>query len=753
MIGQTVSHYKVLEKLGEGGMGIVYKAEDTKLKRIVALKFLPPELTRDPEVKERFIHEAQAASTLDHPNICTIYEIGQTDDGQLFIAMARYEGETLKLRIVNGQSRPERLPDEGRIGQAGSRGMRIDEAVDTTIQVAQGLQKAHEKGIVHRDIKPANIIITNDGVAKILDFGLAKLAGGAKLTKTGSTVGTAAYMSPEQARGLDVDHRTDIWSLGIVLFEMLTGKLPFRGEHDAARLYSIVHEEPQPISSFRSDLPPDLELSITKMLQKEPGARFQDMRELLSQLGTMKKHETESAKALPSIAVLPFVNMSPDPENEYFSDGLSEEIISALSKLGSLHVTARTSAFRFRGNDLDMREIGRQLNVSNVLEGSVRRAGNRLRITAQLINVADGYHLWSERYDRELRDVFAIQDEISLAIVDKLKVRLLGEDKARLAKRYTENFEVYDLYLKGRYELSTLTKKGIERSLEYFQQAIQKDPNYALAYVGVASVYNALAITGQFSSNETMPKAKTELLKALKLDDSLAEAHAWLGELYLQYEWDWSSAEREFKLAIELKPNSPEAHQFYADYLIVTGSMEQASIEIERARDLDPLSTIPNTILAYRLFVLRQFDQVIEHCRKMLKTEPSFLLQVHLWRSLRQQNRHSEALVECKKLFTLFISREVAEAMERPDAESGYKSAMRAAAKKLVELSTQRYISPYLIATLFAHAEDDNETLQWFEKAHEERDQIFYSIGVDPDWDRVRSHPRFTTLLTKVGRV
>jgi Tfp pilus assembly protein PilF len=335
--------------------------------------------------------------------------------------------------------------------------------------------------------------------------------------------------------------------------------------------------------------------------------------------------------------------------------------------------------------------------------------------------------------------------------VDKLKVRLLREDKARLAKRYTESFEVYDLYLKGRYYLSTLTEEGIKRSLDYFQQAIQKDSNYALAYVGVASVYNALALVGQFSSSETMPKAKSQLLKALTLDDSLAEAHAWLGEVHLQYEWDWSSAERDFKRAIELKPNSPEAHQFYADYLIVKGSTEQASIEIARARELDPLSTIPNTILAYQLYALRKFDQVIEHCRKMLKTEPSFLLQLHLWRALRQQNRLSEALVECKKLFTVFISREVGEVMERVNAESGYKSAMRAAAKKLVELSTQRYIQPYLIATLFAHAEDDNESLQWLEKAHAERDMVFYSIGVDPDWDRVRSHPRFTALLEKVG--
>jgi len=368
-----------------------------------------------------------------------------------------------------------------------------------------------------------------------------------------------------------------------------------------------------------------------------------------------------------------------------------------------------------------------------------------------LINVADGYHLWSERYDREPEDVFVIQGEISLEIVNKLKVKLLGDDKAKLSKRYTKNFEVYDLYLKGRHYLNTVTEEGIRKSLVYFQQVIKKDPSFALAYVGVASVYNALAVVGLVPSYEAMPKAKSELLKALELDDSLAEAHAWLGTLYLQYEWNWSSAEREIKRAIELKPNSPEAHQFYADYLIVTGSMEQASIEIERARDLDPLSTIPNTILAYQLFVSRRYDKVIEHCRKMLKTEQSFLLQLHLWRALRKKNMLDEAFVECKKLFTLFVNREVAEVMECSYAKSGYKCAMRMGAQKLVEQSKVRYVSPYLIATLFTHAEDDNETLQWLEKAYEDRDQIVYSMGVDPDWDRVRSNPRFMVLLKKIG--
>ncbi len=498
---------------------------------------------------------------------------------------------------------------------------------------------------------------------------------------------------------------------------------------------------------------------VQTSLQKKPGKRDQNMNELLTRLQLMQKkletgsvkHHSKPEKSLPSIAVLPFVNMSPDPENEYFSDGLAEELINALSKLEELQVTARTSAFRFRGKDIDIREIGEQLNVSTVLEGSVRKAGNRLRITAQLISVADGYHIWSERYDREMQDVFAIQDEISLTIVDKLKIALLGDDKARLVKRYTDNFEVYDLYLKGRYYLNTLTQEGIQRSLDYFQQAIQKDPGYALAYVGVASVYIVLAVVGQLPSGETMPRAKSELLKALELDDSLAEIHAWLGEIYLQYDWEWASAEREFKRAIELKPNSPEAHQFYADYLIVTGRIAQASVEVERARDLDPLSTIPNTLLAFKLFQSHQFDQAIEHCRKILKTEPSFLLQLHLWRSLYQKNRLEEAFVECKKLFMLIGNSEVADIMERGYDESGFKHAMRMGAQKLAKQSQVQYVSSYMIADLFAHAEDDAETLKWLEKAYEERDQRIYSMGADPGWDRVCSNPRFKTLLRKIG--
>ncbi|MFQ5640839.1 MAG: protein kinase, partial [bacterium] len=420
MIGKTISHYKIIEKLGGGGMGVVYKAKDTKLKRTVALKFLPPDLTRDAEAKERFMLEAQAASALDHPNICTIYEIDETEDGQLFIAMACYDGETLKQKVAGGK-------------------LQVASAMDISCQIAQGMAKAHEQGIVHRDIKPANLMVTSDGIVKILDFGLAKLTGVTQLTKTGTTLGTVAYMSPEQAQGVTMDHRTDIWSLGVVLYEMVSGELPFRGEYEQAVIYSILNEEPEQTT----EIPANLQQIVAKALAKEPEDRYQQMDEILTDLSALKKElESESTKEAvgkekqaPSIAVLPFVDMSPEKDQEYFCDGMAEELIDALTKLEGLKVASRTSAFQFKGKEISIKKIGKELEVNQVLEGSVRKAGNRLRITAQLINVADGYHLWSEKYDRELEDVFAIQDDIAETIVNTLKVKLVGEKEVPLIKR------------------------------------------------------------------------------------------------------------------------------------------------------------------------------------------------------------------------------------------------------------------------------------------------------------------------------
>lgn len=401
LIGKTFSHYKIIEKIGEGGMGVVYKAEDTKLKRTAALKFLRPDLTRDTEAKERFIQEAQAAAALDHPNICTVYEIDETE-GHTCIAMAYVEGRSLKEKMAAG-------PFEW------------DEALGVISQVAEGLRAAHKKGITHRDIKPANIMLTEEGLAKIMDFGLAKLSWGADLTKTATVMGTVAYMSPEQARGEKVDQRTDLWSLGCVLYEMLAGQRPFRDVHDQATIYSILNEEPEPISRFRKDLPADAEKILEMCLRKDPQDRYGDMEALLSDLKpAARMDKTQTMRSLPrqeeppSVAVLPFVNMSADPEQDYFCDGLAEELINSLTKLKDIRVVARTSAFVFKGKAIDVREIGRKLNVEKVLEGSVRKSGNKLRITAQLINVADGYHLWSEKFDREMEDIFAIQDEISI---------------------------------------------------------------------------------------------------------------------------------------------------------------------------------------------------------------------------------------------------------------------------------------------------------------------------------------------------
>jgi serine/threonine protein kinase len=425
--GTVVSHYKIIEKIGAGGMGVVYKAEDTRLKRLVALKFLPADLTRDSGAKERFTREAQAASALDHNNICTIYEIDETDDGQMFIAMACYEGETMREKIKRDH-------------------LRVEEALDMAIQVAQGLAKAHEKRITHRDIKPANIMVTGDGVVKIMDFGLAKLTGQSGLTRAGTTVGTVAYMSPEQLRGGEIDYKSDIWSLGVVLYEMLTGELPFRGEGDQATIYSILNKEPQPVASIRRDIPGELESVVSRALTKNPESRYENMRDFLVDLRKAREElevdvseRLSESKAKPSIAVLPFIDMSPQKDQEYFCDGMAEELINTLANLEGLQVASRTSAFQFKDKGHDIREVGRRLKVQSVLEGSVRKAGDRLRITAQLVSVADGYHLWSEKYDREMEDIFAIQDEISLAIVDNLKLKLLRQEKARLVKRFTED--------------------------------------------------------------------------------------------------------------------------------------------------------------------------------------------------------------------------------------------------------------------------------------------------------------------------
>jgi len=743
MIGRTISHYRVLDKLGEGGMGVVYKAEDTKLKRTVALKFLPPEFTRDPAAKERFIQEARAASALDHPNICTIHEVSETEDGQTFIAMACYEGVMLKRKIEHGA-------------------MGLDEVIRIAIQLAEGLAKAHAQGIVHRDIKPANVIITNDGVAKILDFGLATLAGQVRLTKSGSPVGTVAYMSPEQARGDSVDCRTDIWSLGVLIYEMLTGHLPFRSQYEQAQVYSILNEEPAPVSTLRHDIPRQLEQLVAKAMTKNPDQRYKSAGEILNELrGIAEKlrlaESEESGEARhigPSIAVLPFRDMSPQGDQDYFCEGMAEELINALTQIEGLRVVARTSAFQFKGKNLDVREIGGQLGVSTVLEGSVRKAGNRIRVTAQLVSVADGYHLWSEKYDREMEDIFSIQDEISLAIVNKLKVRLLGEEKHKLLKRYTKNLDAYNLYLQGRWFWNKRTGEGLKKAIEYFSQAIERDPLYALAYSGMADSWNALPSFGSLSPQETYPRAKDAAVKALEIDDTLAEAHASLGQIKTEYEWDWAGAEVELKRAIELNPAYASAHQWYCALLTDLGRFEEAIEEGKRAVELDPLSLIISLDFAQTLGISGQQDAAVQIVQRIIEMDPTFPY-VHFFLGMGhfRKSMYEEALTEFRKEQEVFTGLKVMvkQWVGITYARMGKRDKAQEVLDELLEESSRVYIPSSSIARLYAELHENERSFQWLERAYEEHDMWLRYIGVVLFPEAFRSDPRFKAFLKKMG--
>jgi serine/threonine protein kinase len=563
VIGRTISHYRIVEKLGGGGMGVVYKAEDTRLDRFVALKFLPEELAHDRQAMERFRREAKAASALNHPNICTIYEIDE-QNGMAFIAMEYLDGVTLEHLI-------------------GGRPVELDRLLEISSETADALAAAHSKNIIHRDIKPGNIFVTGSRHAKVLDFGLAKMAtpgdkdsetAALTLTQAGMAMGTLPYMSPEQLRGQRVDHHTDIFSMGAVLYEMATGQRPFVGETSMELSSSILRDTPKAVTELRAQLPSGLQRIVERCLAKEPTERYASARELRDavervrrDLSSGSRNVSAPASGEASIAVLPFTNMSADPENEFFADGITEEIINALTKIEELRVAARTSAFFFKGKHVDLRIVGERLNVKTVLEGSVRKVGSRVRIMAQLISVADGYHLWSERYDRELKDIFEVQDEIAGAIADRLKVALKGGQQPS-AKAGTSNLEAYQLYLKGR---ALLYRRGLDirRAANCFDSAVALDPQYALAWAGLGDARTMLGLYGLERPQVIMPRAKEAAIRAVALDPMLAEAHCSLACISLLHDWDRDKAEVGFLRARELNPRYLQNLGWFALFYLV----------------------------------------------------------------------------------------------------------------------------------------------------------------------------------------
>jgi serine/threonine protein kinase/tetratricopeptide (TPR) repeat protein len=783
MIGQTILHYKILEKLGEGGMGVVYKAEDTKLERTVAIKFLPRHIAGNTEERERFKIEAKAAASLSHSNVGHIYAIEEVDS-DMFIVMEYIDGQELKEKIQSGP-----LP--------------LDKAIDIAIRIGEGLQAAHEKDIVHRDIKSSNIMMTEKGQVKIMDFGLAKVRGVAKVTKEGTTLGTITYMSPEQARGEQVDHRTDIWSLGVIIYEMVSGQLPFKGDYEQAVIYSIFNEEPKPLSGLRSGVPKELERIVTKALAKKQNERYQHVDEMLVDLRSLKREldsgatKTVSEGAIqPSstspkkklllyggislaaiillalfyfflpkspkiadqktIAVLPFKNLSDNPENDYFSDGITEDIITQLSKISELKVIARSSIERYKNSDKSVSEIAKELGVLTVLEGSVRRAGNRVRIVGQLIDAKTEENLWADTYDRQMEDIFDIQSDVSKRIASALQTELSPVEKKKIESKPTENLDAYNLYLQGRFYWRKRKPEALVQAAEYFNKAIQLDPRYTLAYVGLADCYALFPYyhASNISDEEAYDRAERMARKALELNPNLAAAYTSLGNVLKEGKWDWSNAEKAFKKALELNPNDANAHQWYCEMLVVLGRMDEALEHAKKAYAIEPFSVIIANNLGRTFLYNRQYDEAIKQLKKSLELDPT-LPAIHknlLW-SYYYKSMLEEAISEAellavgrdKEIMNLLI-----EGIHNPTQTSIVLKSLDVFVESHTSNDELTY-SPLDVARIYSVFGDKEKELLEIEKAYATHDPGFAEVLNHPNFDNLTTDPRFIAIEKKAG--
>lgn len=736
--GTRVGRYSILELIGSGGMGDVYLAEDTELNRKAALKFQSSPDSMDSTLKGHFIREAQAAASLNHPNIITIYEVGEYQ-GRPFIAMEYVDGETLQELIDR-----EELP--------------LKKSIDIILQICNGLIEAHRAGLVHQDIKPGNIFIDQSARVRILDFGLARIEGGMKLSSSVSPIGTISYMSPEQSKGENVDNRSDIFSVGVVLYRLLCGRLPFIGNYEAAILYAIVYQKQASMTSFKDDIPPELTLIVNNALEKNPAKRYQTMEEFRDDIKNFMASKTHAYKVSddpgsPSIAVLQFSDLSPQKDQEYFCDGMAEEIINALTGIEGLRVASRTSTLQFKGQDHDVHKIGQLLNVHTILEGSIRLAKDKVRITVQLVNVDDGYYLWSEKYDRDMSDLFAIQNEIAQAVAEKLMTRLKGDITGPHIKRYTENLEAYDLYLRGRYFWNRRYEGGLQRSLEYFQQAIERDPTYALAYAGLADSFNIFAFYNYMSPLDACPRAKAAASRAVELDPNLAEAHTALAWATTFFDWNWPEAEKMFHRALELNPEYATAHHYYGLYLLAMNRLEEGLTHMQLAIEYDPLSLIICTSVGAAHYFKRDHQESIIRHHKALDLDPNFpLAHAYLAGPLVCLGRYDDAIIECRKAGALSGGSNYAAAfLGYTYGISGQEEKAAELLKMLLDLSEKGYVSAHLISLIYIGLDDKDNAFKWLNMACDERDNWLVWLKIHPVFDSLRSDPRFNDLLERVG--